>query len=94
MKHLYMYFSSKDIPELANKPLKERAELIYKAQAKLTVPEKLILNLLKLVLLIPPFIYLARQDWGVLTLTVALSLVGYMLIFKPISFTFLQRHLK
>ena len=53
-------FSTNQIAELSNKPLRERHELIQKAEAKFTAPEKLLLNLLKLVMLLPPFFLLGE----------------------------------
>ncbi|REL34911.1 DUF6170 family protein [Thalassotalea euphylliae] len=88
-----LFFSSKDIPELADKNIQERNESIYKASLKLTVPQKLILNLIKLVLLVPPFIYLARQEWGTLLGVVVISSLCYVSVFRPISFTFMRKHL-
>jgi len=87
------YFSSKDIPELAELTIRERTEKIQKAKQKLTVPEKLILNVLKLALLTPPFIYLARQDWAFLISSTILAIAINLTIIKPILFYFLKKKL-
>ncbi|WP_286265547.1 DUF6170 family protein [Thalassotalea atypica] len=89
-----MIFSSNQIEELKDYSIKERQEILALAMQKLTVPQKLMLNLIKLGLLIPPFIYLARQDWGMLVLTVIISLVAYLLVMKPASLSFCKAHIK
>ncbi|MAG76575.1 MAG: hypothetical protein CL811_07425 [Colwelliaceae bacterium] len=87
------YLSSKDIPALSESSFQERNEKVYRAQQKLTVPEKLILSILKLILLIPPFIYLARQDWLILLVTLVGSTAAFFCVFRPISLAFLSKHL-
>lgn len=85
------YFSSKDIPALAKAEVTERNHLVYQAQQKLSVPQKLVLNLLKLVLLIPPFLFLARQEWGILAVALFTSFAGYALLFRPVFFSFVNK---
>lgn len=87
------YLSSKDIPALSESSFQERNEKVYRAQQKLTVPEKLILSILKLILLIPPFLFIARQDWGNTLISLAICGLAFMLVFKPVSFAFIERHL-
>ncbi len=84
-------FSTNQIKELDGFSVKERQQIVAEAMTKLTVPQKLVLNLIKLALLIPPFIYLARQDWGTLALTLAISLLGYLVVMKPIAFKFCSK---
>ncbi|WP_448552158.1 DUF6170 family protein [Thalassotalea montiporae] len=86
-----LFLSSKDIPSLSSLNSDKRNESVYKAQQKLEVPQKLTLSLLKLVLLTPPFIFLARQEWLILTITIVLSAIGYMLIFRPLFFNFINK---
>lgn len=87
------YFTSNAIPELLEFSISERKEILFAAQQKLTVPEKLVLNLLKLVMLVPPFIYIARQDWLTFFLTFLLSAICYIGIFKPLVNYFCANHL-
>lgn len=89
-----MLFSSNQIEELEAYSFKERREILALAMQKLTVPQKLVLNLLKLTLLIPPFIYLARQEWSTLAIAVAISSLAYLFIMKPVSLTFCSKHMK
>ena len=60
-----IYFSSRDIPSISQLPLTERLALIQQAQNKLTGPEKLLLNVLKLAVLLPIFILIFRstESW-------------------------------
>lgn len=83
-----MIFSTNQIKELDGFSVQERQQIVAEAMNKLTVPQKLVLNLIKLALLIPPFIYLARQEWGTLALTIAISALGYLIIMKPVAFKF------
>jgi len=88
-----IYFSSNQIPELKDYSIKERQEILAKARTKLTAPEKLILNIIKLIMLVPPFIYLARLDMPYLVLSLTLSCVIYILLMKPISHRFISKYI-
>lgn len=88
-----MIFSSNQIKALSDFNLGDRHQILTLAFAFLTVPQKLILNLIKLALLIPPFIYLARQDWGLMTFTTIVVLLCYLMIMKPLSLYFCCQHL-
>lgn len=88
-----MIFSTNQIPELNEFSVQEKHQIIALAQQQFTVPEKLSLNLVKLCLLIPPFIFLARQDWGMLGLTALVSLIGFVGVMRPLSFKFANKYL-
>jgi len=88
-----MIFSTKQLKALNDFNLSERQAILALAHQKLSVPEKLILNIIKLILLIPPFIFLARQEWLLLLATSFISVLAYFLIMKPISLTFGQKYL-
>ena len=88
-----MIFSSNNIPELAEYSIKERQQILAIASGKLITPQKLILNIIKLCVLIPPFIMLARLDNWLLFLPLAFFLGGYFLIMKPISMFFIKKHI-
>ena len=62
-----IYFSSRDIPSISQLPLTERLALIQQAQNKLTGPEKLLLNFLKLAVLLPIFILIFRSTAALAT---------------------------
>jgi hypothetical protein len=82
-----IYFSSKNIPGLANLPLTQRLAVIAQAQQKLTVPEKFYLNLIKLAILLPVFILIFRSSdsWFSLVWAALVALV-YPLVLKPIQY--------
>lgn len=77
-----IFRSSNDIEKLKHLPIKERSALITKAENKLTAPEKLVLNLIKLLMLIPPFYFLAQKDGVAVFLSVLVSLVIYFFIYR------------
>lgn len=86
--------SSNDIEQLKDLPIKERQALLAKAKTKLTAPERLVLNLLKLLMLIPPFYFLARQEWSNLLLSIIATITLFLLVFKRVHFGFLSKHIK
>ena len=49
------YLTTRSIPGLAGLPLAERMRRLERAAKKLTVPEKTVLNLLKLLVIVPAF---------------------------------------
>jgi len=89
-----MYFTSRNIPELKGMKYTQRAHIIRLALNHLSVPQKTILNIIKLVFLTPIFLILAKIDsWEIL---IYLLIVGlcYPLITTPISLYFAQKHIK
>jgi len=88
-----IYFSSNQIPELKPYSLKQRQEILAQARTKLTTPEKLLLNLIKLAMLIPPFIFLARLEFLLLGASLAAVAVVYFLVMRPASLMFISKHL-
>ena len=88
-----MAFSSNNIPELASFSVNQRQTILAIASEKLITPQKLMLNIIKLLVLFPPFIMLARLDSWWLFIPLVFILVGYFLVMRPISLYFLRRHL-
>ncbi len=86
-------FSSNDISVLQSYSLKERQQILALANQKLITPQKLVLNLIKLAILIPPFIMVARLDNWLLFLPLIFVLAGYFLVMRPISLLFAIKHL-
>ncbi|KXI28142.1 DUF6170 family protein [Paraglaciecola hydrolytica] len=82
-----LYFSSKQIPQLQHLSLPQRLDALQTAQKKLTGPEKLLLNLLKLVMLVPVFVLILQvsNNWLALLWALLVSLL-YPLIIKPMEF--------
>ena len=89
-----MKFSSRDIEQLADKSVTEIHELTTKAEIKFTAPEKLMLNLIKLLMLIPPFFFVARQELLWFLIALASSLLVYLFLYTPVRLKFISKYLK
>jgi hypothetical protein len=89
-----VYFSTKQIPQLMDLPLSQRLDLLRKAENKLSVPEKLLLNICKLIIIIPVFALLLRtgEDW-VAPLWAMLFMLAYPLILKPFQYSLCVKYL-
>lgn len=89
-----LYFSSKQIPQLQGLPLTERLRLLAEAQKRLTGPEKLMLNLLKLLILIPVFVLILQvsENWWALAWAFLVFLL-YPIIIKPMQFGLCAKYL-
>ncbi len=83
-----LYFNSRQLPELHDVSLKQRNQIVQRAVALLSTPQKTALNIIKLLLLTPIFLLLANiDDW---TLLIYLLIVGilYPLVTNPITLLF------
>ena len=89
-----LYFSSKQIPALQHLSLTQRLDALQMAQKKLTGPEKLMLNILKLLILIPVFVLILQvsHNWFALLWALLVSLL-YPVIIKPIEFGLCAKYL-
>ncbi|GAC33448.1 DUF6170 family protein [Paraglaciecola polaris] len=89
-----IYFSSRDIPSISHLPLTERLARIQQAQNSLTGPEKLLLNVLKLSVLLPIFILIFRstENWYSL-LWAALVAALYPVVLRPIQYSLCAKYL-
>ncbi|WP_448546889.1 DUF6170 family protein [Thalassotalea fusca] len=88
------HFSSKQFEALDKFTFKERQQIIVIAQAQLTVPEKLILNLFKLVLIIPLFWMLATHNWLGFIVALVVVLAIYIAILRPLNLKFLSKYIE
>ena len=88
-----IYLSSNKIPALQAFSLHQRQVILALAQAKLSVPEKFILNMIKLSLLIPPFFFIANLQGFALAASVVIVLIAYFLLLRPIMLFFAQKYL-
>nr|WP_289847279.1 DUF6170 family protein [Alteromonas sp. C1M14] len=88
-----MYFSTRQIPGLESYSLAERMQIITSAAKKLTVPEKTLLNVLKLLVIVPVFVLIIRTsaDWRSL-LWAFLVFLLYPLIVKPIQYSLCAKY--
>ena len=89
-----MYWNSQQIPELAGLNFRERMQVIRRASDQLSTPNKLLLSIVKLLLLVPPFMQMAQAD-SVLAFIgwVLLLLVIYPLATRPLTFALIREHL-
>lgn len=88
-----IYFSSNKIPALQEFSLYQRQAILTLAQAKFSAPEKFILNIIKLLLLLPPFLFIANLQGLALAASVVVVLSAYFLILRPIMLYFSAKHL-
>ncbi|MCW8106969.1 DUF6170 family protein [Alteromonas ponticola] len=88
------YFSTKHIPDLQGLTLTERMKRLEDAAKSLSVPEKMLLNILKLLIICPVFALLLKiaQDWTALLWAVAIILL-YPLLVKPIQYSLSAKYL-
>jgi len=89
-----MYFGSHSIPELAGLKFAERMQVIRSATDQIPTPQKLLLNLLKLAILIPLFLVIAQWDSWQSTVTILILLAAYPLLTRPLTFALCRPHLK
>jgi hypothetical protein len=89
-----VYTSTKKIPGLENMTLPERMDVLDQASRKMTVPEKTLLNVLKLFVLIPVFVMLLRtvENWWSLAWAL-LILALYPLFVKPLQYSISAKYL-
>jgi hypothetical protein len=88
-----IYFSSNKIPELTPYNIQQRQVILAIAQTKLSAPEKFVLNVIKLMLLIPPFLFIANLQGLAVLASLAAVLIAYFLLLRPIMLIFSVKHL-
>ncbi|MDM7861967.1 DUF6170 family protein [Alteromonas sp. ASW11-36] len=88
------YFSAKQIPQLRDLPLRERMIALENAALKMTVPERSLLNVLKLLIIVPVFVFIlqASENWIAL-LWAFLVFLLYPLFIKPLQFSLSAKYL-
>ncbi|QPG05040.1 hypothetical protein IT774_12950 [Salinimonas marina] len=88
------YFSTRNIPGLQHRPLAERMALLEAAGKRMSVPEKTLLNVLKLLVIVPVFALILQTatDWTSL-LWAFLVFLLYPLVVKPLQYSLCVKHL-
>ncbi|UAA38127.1 hypothetical protein KIH87_15755 [Paraneptunicella aestuarii] len=88
------YFSSKQLPGLENSSVQERLEAINQANRQLTGPEKMLLNITKLLIITPTFLLLAwyYDQWFSVLIIVA-GIAAYPLILRPLQLSLCAKYL-
>lgn len=89
------YFSTRNIPGMQQLPLTRRVQLLQQASNKMTLPEKMLLNIIKLAILVPAFIlvFRASDNWGAL-LWAGLIFLLYPLLLKPLQHSLAAKYLQ
>lgn len=88
-----MYLTSQKIPELQGLKLQERMLVVKQAVSQLSVPQKIVLNSLKLFILSAFFIIFARFEGWILVPYLLLAGLSYPLIINPVTFMFTRKEL-
>ncbi|WP_137167852.1 DUF6170 family protein [Salinimonas lutimaris] len=88
------YFTTRHIPGLQDRPLAERMALLEAAGKQMSVPEKTLLNVLKLLVIVPVFIFIMRtaNDWSSLLWAFVVFLL-YPLLVKPVQYSLCAKYL-
>ncbi|MBL4910769.1 MAG: hypothetical protein JKX78_12255 [Alteromonadaceae bacterium] len=88
-----LYFSSKNIPALQELTMQQRRETMQKAENKFTAPEKILLNLIKLSILVPMFLYMVWLDGWQLILPPVFAVIGYFFVYRVIILALINKKL-
>lgn len=82
-----LYFSTKQIPQLQHLSLTQRLATLQLAQKKLIGPEKLFLNVLKMLVVIPVFILIVQTatNWMAIIWALLVTLL-YPVLVKPMQY--------
>jgi hypothetical protein len=91
---LKIYTSTKKIPGLEHMSLPERMAILENASRKMTVPEKTLLNIIKLLVIVPVFALLLRvvESWWSLAWA-GLILLLYPMFVKPLQYSISVKYL-
>lgn len=89
-----IYTSTKKIPGLEKLSLPDRMAILEQAANRMSVPEKTMLNIIKLFVIIPVFMLLLRvvENWWSLAWA-ALILLLYPLFVKPLQYSISAKYL-
>ena len=86
-----LYLNSQKIPELAGLSFPQRMAVIRGAADKLPVPTKITLNIVKLLVLVPLFLLIARAEGWAIAGYIVLLLVAYPAITRPLTFALCRK---
>ena len=89
------YFTSRQLPGFAHATVQERLDALNKANKQLTGLEKMLLNITKLAIITPVFLFLAwyYQEWFSVLIVIG-GLAAYPLILRPLQLSLCAKHLK
>ncbi|MCM2679009.1 DUF6170 family protein [Echinimonas agarilytica] len=87
-----MYLSLNKVPALARfKPL-DRVAILNLALKRLSAVEKVGLNLIKLAIIVPPFLALAQLAPWQAVIAIIFVLIGFGIVTRPIQISFAGPH--
>lgn len=86
------YLNSQNIPELKGLSFAQRMAVVRKAADNLPTPVKVGLNIIKLLILVPLFLLIARADGWMIAAYILLLLLAYPLITRPLTFALCQKN--
>ncbi len=89
------YFTHQQIPQLKDLSVAQRMERLREAENRMIAPEKLLLNILKLLIIVPVFVFILRasDDWFALVWA-ALFILAYPFLLKPLQYSMCAKYLK
>ncbi len=88
-------WNTRNIAELQGLNFRDRMAVIRRATDMLEQPKKLVLNLLKLAVLIPPFMAIARaQTFGEGVVWALSLIIIYPLLTRPATFSLIKPNLR
>ncbi|MFC3121963.1 DUF6170 family protein [Agaribacter flavus] len=89
-----IYISTRKIPGLQNLTLTERMAILEAASKNMPIPQKTILNILKLLVIVPVFVLLLKvsENWWALAWAVLILLL-YPLVVKPLQYSMSVQYL-
>jgi len=93
--NLKIYTSTKNIPQLKGLSVTERMAVLESAAKKMTIPEKTLLNIIKLLVIVPTFTLVLRavESWWSLAWA-GLILLLYPLFVKPLQYSLSAKYIK
>ena len=89
-----LYLSTKHIPQLQSLSLTQRLAAMQLAQSKLIGPEKLFLNVLKMLVVIPVFIFIIQTatNWMAIFWALLVTLL-YPVIVRPVQYGLCSKYI-
>ena len=83
-----IYFSSRRVPELKDLDTQTRIDRVRMALDKLSVPQKLLFNIIKLLIITPLFYAVASvEGWSLIYVLIPV-LAAYFVVVQPLKFYF------
>jgi hypothetical protein len=94
-RELKIYTSTKNIPGLEQLSVTDRMAALETAASRMTIPEKTLLNIIKLLVIVPLFALLLRvvENWWALAWA-GLVLLLYPLFVKPLQYSLCAKYIK